>query len=277
MTGPTVRLSAADGTRLVYRDLGRPDGPALVLLHSLGADGAMWEPCLRSLGREHRLLVPDTRGHGASGPTTATGPEQWVDDLEAVLDDAAAEQVALVGVSLGGIQAVSFAAARPGRVRALVVADSFVALAPEVAAAKTRGLQDQCRAHPMSQVAEQYLADTFQDPHPPGAAAVRRAIAAMDPDSYAAAVAACFGVQVTDRLARVEAPTLVLWGDRDTKTPRALSEAIADGVDGAVLQVVPGAGHLSNIDNPDAFAAAVIAFSAETGARPARVRVEGGN
>jgi pimeloyl-ACP methyl ester carboxylesterase len=106
---------------------------------------------------------------------------------------------------------------------------------------------------------------------------VRRAIAAMDPDSYVAAVAACFGVQVTDRLSQVEAPTLVLWGDRDAKTPRALSEEIAEGIDGAVLQVLPDAGHLSNIDNPDAFAAAVIGFSAESGARPARVRAEGGN
>jgi 3-oxoadipate enol-lactonase len=106
---------------------------------------------------------------------------------------------------------------------------------------------------------------------------VRRSIAAMDPASYGAAVAACFSVQVTDRLAQVEAPTLVLWGDRDTKTPRTLSEVIADGIDGAVLRVVPDAGHLSNIDNPDAFAAAVIGFSAESGARPARVRVEGGN
>ena len=277
MTGPVVRLRATDGAGLAYRDLGRADGPALVLLHSLGADGAMWAPCLPALGRAHRLLVPDSRGHGASGPATDTGPDQWVDDLETVLDDAAADQVVLVGVSLGGIQALAFAAARPGRVRALVVADSFVALAPEVAESKTRSLQEQCRTHPMSQVAAQYLADTFQVPHPPGAAAVGRSIAAMDPDSYAAAVAACFGVQVTDRLARVEAPTLVLWGDRDTKTPRALSEEIADGVDGAVLRVVPDAGHLSNIDNPDVFAAAVIGFSAEAGARPARVRAEGGN
>ena len=276
MSDRTTRLSARDAAGLAYRETGSAAGPAMVLLHSLGGDGHMWDACTPALGRDHRLVIPDTRGHGASGPAATASVDQWVEDLEDVLDAAGAHQVLLVGVSLGGIQAIAFAAAHPDRVRGLVVADSFVALRPEVAEVKIRGLVDHSRQQPMHAVADQYIADTFQHPYPDGAAAVRRSIAAMDADSYAAAVQACFGVQIQDRLWQVEAPTLVLWGERDGKTPRHLSEQIADGIDGAVLEVIPAAGHLSNIDNPDAFAAAVTAFSAACGERPARLRVEEG-
>ncbi|MCU1605815.1 MAG: alpha/beta hydrolase [Modestobacter sp.] len=271
-----MRLSARDGAGLAYREDGRADGPAVVLLHSLGADGHMWDGCAPELGRDHRLVVPDSRGHGDSGPARSSSVDQWVEDLSDVLDAAGVGPVLLAGVSLGGIQAIAFAAAHPQRVRGLVVADSFAALPTDAAQSKIRGLVDHSRQEPMTAVADQYLADTFQRPYPAGAAAVRRSIAAMDAVSYAASVTACFGVQIQDRLSQVEAPTLVLWGDRDAKTPRHLSQQIADGIAGAVLEVVPDAGHLSNIDNPAAFAAAVTTFSAVCGARPARLRAEGG-
>jgi pimeloyl-ACP methyl ester carboxylesterase len=269
-------VPARDGLPLAYGDGGAADGPTLVLLHSLGADRAMWEPCADLLGHDHRLLIPDSRGHGASGDATAVSVDQWVDDLEDVLDNAGAGEVLLVGVSLGGIQALAFASAHPGRVLGLVVADSFAGLPQETAQTKIENLRNQALSQPMDAVADQYLADTFQQPYPAGAEAVRRSLAGMDPGSYVAAVEACFGVQIEDRLTRISSPALVLWGDRDAKTPRHLSERIVDGLHDARLAVIPDAGHLSNLDNPDAYATAVRAFSAACGARPVRVRAEGG-
>lgn len=276
MTHGMSTAQAADGAPLAFREAGPADRPALVLLHSLGADGHMWEACTAKLAADHRVVVPDSRGHGASGPSLTKSIDQWVDDLDRVLEAATATDVLLVGISMGGIQALAYAAAHPDRVRGLVVADSFAALAPDVAEAKIRGLSDQAREHPMSVVADEYVAATFQRPYPAGAHAVRRSIARLTPDSYVSAVEVCFSAQISGRLADIEAPTLVLWGERDVKTPRPLSEAIAAGVDRARFEVVPEAGHLSNIDNPDAFVTTVRGFSAECSAQPARVRVEGG-
>lgn len=270
-------LTADDGAVLTYEESGQPEGPVLVLLHSLGADRRMWDRCLPALAGEHRVLLPDSRGHGESGPARTASVDQWVDDLHDVLVEAGADDVVLVGVSMGGIQALAFAAAHPDSVRGVVVADSFAELAPEVAQARIADFREQCRQLPMNAVAEKYVADTFQSPYPAGAERVRDAIAGMTPESYVSAVEVCFSVQIRDRLAKVAAPTLVLWGDRDAKSPRHLSEAIADGVDGARLEVVPDAGHLSNIDNPHAFTETVLAFIAECGAQPARSRAEGGN
>src|SRR5438105_3539926 len=76
-------------------------------------------------------------------------------------------------------------------------------------------------------------------------------LAQMRVDAYEASAATCFGLRLAGRLKEISAPTLVLlWGDHDAKTPWPLSEAIASGILGATLAVLPGAGHLSNLDNP---------------------------
>ncbi len=263
MTASRHRTAAP---RLAFRELG--SGPdTVVLLHSLGADGRMWDAAARLLGRRYRLVVPDSRGHGRSPGGHGASVQAWVEDLEALLTDLAADRVSLVGVSLGGIQALAHAAAHPDRVTALVVADSFAALAPDVAEAKIATLAGAARDLPMPQVADRYVADTFTAPLPEGAEAVRSALGATDPDDYAAAAAACFGVRIEHLLHTITAPTLVLWGDRDTKTPRVLSETICRGIAGARLDTVPDAGHLSNVDNPEAFARLVGGFLGEVAAR----------
>ena len=263
MTGAPIRTVAASpgGPALAYADTG-PDGPdAVVLLHSLGTDHRMWADQIAALRDRHRVIVPDCRGHGGSAWAGPAGVDAWVADLDRVLDAAGTERAALAGVSLGGIQAIAYAAARPDRVRSVVIADSFAELPAEVAEAKIAGLAGQAETEGMAAVADSYVADTFTlDPPPAGAERVRAAIAGMDVSAYTASVRACFGARVGDRLAAVRAPALVLWGDADAKTPRALSERIAAGVPGAELREIPGAGHLSNLENPAAFTRAVADF-----------------
>ena len=262
MTDPLRTVPAtASAPRLAYADTG-PDRPdAVVLLHSLGTDHRMWRDQTAALRARHRVVAPDRRGHGASGWAAPVDVDAWVADLDRVLDAARVERAALAGVSLGGIEAIAYAAARPDRVTAAVIADSFAELPAEVAEAKIAGLAGQAEREGMTAVADAYVADTFtRRPPPDGAEAVRTAIAGMDVAAYAASVRACFGARVTGRLAAVRAPALVLWGDADEKTPRALSERIAAGIPGAGLREIPGAGHLSNLENPAAFTRAVEDF-----------------
>lgn len=249
--------------RLAYRWAGIAGGPVVVLLHSLGASGAAWEGVIEELGSAYSLLVQDLRGHGRSAPAGVADVAEWAADLERVLGHAGIrpeQRFALVGVSLGGIQAMAFAATRPERVSELVVADSFAALPPEVAAQRIATQVEQASLLPMPEVAQRYIAATFADRESRGATIIRDALAGMDPDSYAAAVRTCFGADVRHLLADITAPTLVLCGDRDDKTPLPLSESIVAGIAGSRLAIVPDAGHLAPLDNPVAFARLVAGF-----------------
>jgi 3-oxoadipate enol-lactonase len=262
-TGTLHRVPPAGAglPELAYREAGPRSSPALVLLHSLGTDGRLWEAQVTGLAGEYRLIVPDARGHGRSGWDGPIGIGAWADDLGRVLDHAEVPVAWLAGVSMGGVQAMAFAAEHSDRVSGLMIADSFAELDPATVAAKISALTGQAERLGMAGLADAYVAETITiDPPPPGAAAVRDAIASMPVEAYLAAVRTCFGARLGHRLADIAAPVLVLWGERDAKTPRPLSERIAAGIRGARLETIPGAGHLSNVENPAAFTAAVRRF-----------------
>jgi 3-oxoadipate enol-lactonase len=237
---------------LAYLDVGPRSRRAVVFLHSLGADHRMWSDQVAALAADRRVIVPDSRGHGASVGSGPASFHDWVGDLERIFEHAGTEQVALVGISMGGVQAMAYAADFPDRVSALVIADSFAELTPEIAQGKISGMVDRAHNEGMAEWARSYVAETFTT-RAQGADVIRDAIAGMDPATYAASVQACFGAQLAERLGGLRVPTLVLWGDRDRKTPRELSEHIATTIPAARLGVVPDAGHLSNLENPDAF------------------------
>jgi len=250
---------------LAYVDSGGQAGHAVVLLHSLGTDHRVWADCAVALAADHRVLVPDSRGHGESQWAAPLTVEEWVADLDRVLDHAAVRSAALVGVSLGGVQGIAYTAGHAERVTALVVADSFAELEPAVAQAKATGLADRARNDGMADLADFYVTSTFTvDPLPAAAETVRTAIASMSPDAYVASTETCFGARLGSALSRIDLPTLVMWGERDEKTPRALSEHIVRDVPGAAFAVVPRVGHLSNAENPEVFTGLVREFLAES-------------
>jgi 3-oxoadipate enol-lactonase len=246
---------------LHWREAGDRSGEAVVLLHSLGTDGRIWREQADALAPEHHVVMPDARGHGASEWAEPLTVNAWVEDLERVLDATEVERALVIGLSMGGVQALAYALEHADRVRGLVLADTFAELDAETAAAKVEQLAGTAERDGMAALADGYIAETFTRPVA-CEALVRDAIAGMRPDAYVASAGTCFGARLGDRLADVDAPTLVLWGDRDAKTPRALSEQLAGGIQGAELVEVPDAGHLSNLESPRAFTEAVAAFAA---------------
>ncbi|ANY06974.1 alpha/beta fold hydrolase [Pseudonocardia sp. HH130630-07] len=124
MSLPLARLGVpsflpVDDGRIAYRDVGPRSGPPVVLLHGGGLDGRMWGRQLAALADRHRVVVPDTRGHGAS--SGADRPFRPHDDLAALLDHLGTGPAALVGLSMGGRIAADTALARPDLVDRLVV------------------------------------------------------------------------------------------------------------------------------------------------------------
>jgi pimeloyl-ACP methyl ester carboxylesterase len=262
-TGSVRIPRSANHPELSYLDTGGTALAPVVLLHSIGTDRRIWEQQVAPLSAGYRLLLPDSRGHGRSGWTEgddlAVG--DWVDDLDSVLDDAGVGAVSVVGLSMGGVQALAYALARPERVRGLVLADTFAELDAETARTKVTSLVGQARAG-MAAFAGEYLRQTLTGDRVTARVrtALRDAISKVPVEAYVASARACFGVRLRARLGDVRPRTLVLWGALDSKTPRSLSDELAAGIPDARFEDIPEAGHLSPVENPSAFTDALTRF-----------------
>lgn len=221
----------------------------------------MWAAATGLLARHFSVVLIDSRGHGESESTGIIGPADWASDIGRVLDELNVRDATLVGVSMGGMQAIAFAGTFPARTAAIVVADSYIALPAEIAEKRISGQHELTQRLPMSEVAAEYVRATIIDPTSPAAQLVQSVIEKLTPDDYRAAVTSCFSADVSSYLPRVKARSLVLWGELDEKTPKPLSQAIVDGLPGGTLEIVPNAGHLSNMENPTAFADAILRFA----------------
>jgi 3-oxoadipate enol-lactonase len=247
-----------DGETIHYLKQG--DGPALALVHSLGSNATLWQPQIDAFQDRYTVIAVDNRGHGGSSAKGDVTVAAAARDLKAVLSHVGAASCRLVGVSSGGPIALTFATENPDMVRALVLADSY--------AAPPDGSKELCEATAeaiayvsMTEFGRQYAAETLlwstsldiQDE-------LAASIAAMDPKVYIKMMRSALLGDFTAAPPAVKAPTLILIGDGDSITPRASAEALAGGVANAKLEVVPDAGHLSCIDNPVAFNAALQRF-----------------
>ncbi|GAA4625025.1 hypothetical protein GCM10023196_027580 [Actinoallomurus vinaceus] len=228
----------------------------VLLLHSLGLDHTMWRSCAPYLAAERRLIAVNLPGHGRSPAGADTGA-----GLLALLDDVGAARAHVVGVSLGGNEALALAARAPERVRSVTASGSFAFLDETERAARLDATAARAAELGMAAFADTYIAGTL------GAEArekeghrLREVLAATPPEAYAAAARGCFATDLRPLLPAVSCPVLLLVGEHDTRTPRSSAEGIAAGLAHAEIQEIPGAGHLANVDEPQHFAAALRAF-----------------
>ncbi|WP_433185273.1 alpha/beta fold hydrolase [Actinoallomurus sp. CA-150999] len=228
----------------------------VLLLHSLGLDHTMWRSCAPYLAAERRLITVDLPSHGRSPADADTGA-----GLLALLDDAGAARAHVVGVSLGGNEALALAARAPERVRSVTASGSFAFLDETVRAARLDATVTRAAELGMSAFADAYIAGTLsaearqKDGH-----RLREVLAGTPPEAYAAAARRCFATDLRPLLPAVHCPVLLLVGEHDTRTPRSSAEGIAAGLAHAEIQEIPGAGHLANVDEPQHFATALRAF-----------------
>ena len=261
-----MRIQAA-GRDVAYDDTGG-GGVPLVLVHGFPMDRRIWAAQASALAGVARLIAPDLRGFGETpGAGAAATMDDYADDVLALLDALGLRTAVVGGVSMGGYVAMALHRRAPDRVRALVLVDTRGG--PD--SAEGRSARDamiaMAREKGAGAVAQQMIGRLVT----PGFDAQRRKaltdlMAAQSVDGIAAGLAA-----IRDRpdsrpgVARVAVPTLVVCGAEDVITPPAESEALHAAIPGSRLVLVPGAGHLPNMERPREFNKALRGFVAELG------------
>ena len=259
---PTVR---ANNISIAYSEQGNGDIP-LVLLHGFPLDKRMWEPQVQALSNEFRIITPDLRGQGES--QVPSGPyimEIIADDIKLLCDSLNLQQVVLGGFSMGGYVAFSFYRSYPERVSSLMLFDTRPQ--PDSQDAK-KGRLD------MAQLAEQEGAGVIAErliPRllSPDTVANRKDVVdkvnTMITQSDVKGIAANLrGMALrgdsSDLLPNINVPTLIVVGDQDAITPPEEARSMASIIPNATLVEISGAGHLSNMENPDEFNHAIHDF-----------------
>ena len=258
-------FAQVNGLRLAYGDRGREHETALLLVHGFPLDRRLWAAQVDPFANMTRVISPDLRGHGRSqvvpGPFTM---EQHADDLAALLDHLKVRQTVVAGLSMGGYVAFAFWRRYPKRVRGLILADTRAE--PDGAAAQAG--RDAAMVTVQQTGAAAYADEMLPRLLAPASQADVKIVGAarkmMAEQPVEGIVGALGGLR--DRadsrptLPTIAVPTLVIAGEADAITPPADAQAMAAAIPGARFVVIPKAGHLSPLEKPRAFNAAVRAF-----------------
>ena len=240
-------------------------GWPVVLLHAFPLHAGMWRPQLERVPEGWRFIAPDLRGCGrATLPSddTHVTMESYAADLWDLLDCLEVDEAALVGMSMGGYVALAMHRHSPARLTGLMLADTrSTADTQDQRALRTR-LREVLARGGTSALADQMLPNLLSN----GAAAtlvaeVRGLIQEGTPAGLdAALVAMTERPDSTADLPHVSCATMVVVGELDTVTPAADAEAMHGALPRSVLTVIPGAGHLSNLEQPGQFSRVLADF-----------------
>ena len=264
------RVDVGD-TTLALLEGGPADAPAVVLLHGYSADRVVWVRFARHLLRDHRVVVPELAGHGATGFTSGAGhsaPEQAA-RVASLLDRLGIDEAHVAGNSMGGFVAATLAVEHPGRVRSLLLSDAVGVASPEPSEAELL-IREGRNPFLLASVADFPAFYAMTMARPPFLPGFLRAAVAQDYVARREQLAEIFtdfhGVAtLDDRLHEVGVPTLVMWGEQDRLVHPSTARVWAQGVDGARTLSYPDLGHMPMLEAPARTATDYRAFLARVG------------
>ncbi len=248
-------------------------GALVVCLHGIGGNRSNWARQLETLGGRCRAVAWDARGYGESDDYE--GPLDFGDfaaDLLRLLDHLGAERGHLVGLSMGGRIALDFCERHPERVASLVLCDTFPGFDASFSA-EARDEFIRSRREPLLRGVSPRemapdVAKTLVSPStgPEITEQLVESMARLHVESYIKATEATTRYERVADLAAIATPTQVIVGADDRLTPPSISEQMAAALPDARLAVLEHAGHLSNLERPEAFDTVLVAFLEEVGA-----------
>lgn len=253
-----------NGITLAYDDQGQ--GLPVVFLHAFPFNRRMWQAQAAALGDRFRIITVDLRGHGESdAPLWHYTLETYADDVAALLDHLAVERAALVGLSMGGYLSFAFHRKYPRRVSGLVLADTRAEADKPQAAAWRFSLAQRAYREGAQAVFADMGPKLLSPAAYTGNPALVRQVEALILSAPVSGII-CDLMAMAERpdsvayLGRITCPTLVLAGAEDQLTSPEENRRIAEGVTGATFEILPEAGHMSNLERPEAFNRALGGF-----------------
>src|SRR5688572_10821002 len=250
------------GVRLNYVERGDPRGTPMVLLHGYTDSRRSYDRILPLLPASFRVLAVTHRGHGnSSKPDTGYAPSDFAADLAAFLDAMRIESAVIVGHSMGSTVAQRFAIDYPSRARALVLEGAFFP-SPHNEAVREFFQTVRVFSDPIDpKVAREFQQSTLTRPVPPEFFETIVSESLKVPARvWKAALEPYVTVDFSNRLNEISVPTLLIWGDRDGFTLRAEQDTLNRGIAGSRLTTYTGTGHCPHWEEPERFAADLIAF-----------------
>lgn len=249
----TVR---ARGVDVAYRRSGA--GPPLVLVHGAGEDGRIWRPQLDGLSDDLTVAAWDEPGAGRSSDLPAGfGLSDFADCLASVVDALGLGPAHVAGLSWGGTVVLELYRRHPDRVASLIMVDSYAGWKGSLPEAEVRGRVEGARrmlAAPPERF-DPTLPGLFAGDPPLRFVPLLEEIAAgVRPASMAAVLEIMARADLRDVLPAIAVPTLLVWGERDVRSPvETVARQFERAISRAELVVLPGAGHLCHLERPDEF------------------------
>lgn len=263
MAAIDVDTVSVSGRTIAYRCVG--DGPPLVLLHGGWSDSREWRPQLDGLSDEFTVIAWDAPGCGASADPPDPFPlADYADTVAGFIRALGVERPHLLGLSFGAGLAIEVYGRHPGLVRSLVLASAYAgwagSLPADVVADRVRrALADADR--PPQEWIGSYLSGFFAGPVPQESMdEVLAIMGGTRPAGTRPMVKAFAEADLRDVLEDISVPVLLLYGDMDVRAPLTVAEDLHSRVPHSELVVMPGVGHVCNIEAPVSFNAEVRRF-----------------
>lgn len=251
----------ANGAQVYYEISGTPGKPWLMLSNSLGTRLEMWDGQADALAGEYRILRYDSRGHGRSdAPTGAYDIDRLGRDALALLDALGVQRTRFCGLSMGGMVGMWLGVNAPERLERLVLCNTGTLLGPpELWTQRIETVTASGMAALTEAVIERWFTPEFRAAHPEKVTPVRQMLLDTPAAGYAGCCAAIRDMDQREAVKSIRIPSLVIGGTRDPATPASMAEELASSIPAAQLTLLKAA-HLSNIEQEQAFSAAVSTF-----------------
>jgi 3-oxoadipate enol-lactonase len=255
-----------DGIGMEYEVAGPRTGVPVVLIHGFPFNRHMWKPQVGELKQHHYVVTYDIRGFGESDAGDGQySVEYFVDDLISLLDHLRIPRAVAAGLSMGGYIALRAIERHPDRFRGLILADTRSE--PDTNEGKVKRAEQarSLKKEGMKKFADSFLPGVF-DPETPNkrpevVRMVRTMIESASPAAAAGTlIALAARTDTTPALYNINVPSLILVGRHDSITPPAAASAMKGKMREAELQIISGAGHLSNLENPEEFNRHILKF-----------------
>jgi pimeloyl-ACP methyl ester carboxylesterase len=257
-----VEVVWAKGLEIAYERVGV--GPPLVLVHGAAEDGRVWQPQLAALADEFTVVVWDEPGAGRSSDVPADfGLADYANCLAALIEAVALGPAHVAGLSWGGTVVQELYRRHPRLVATLILIDTYAgwkgSLPEEELRARVAGAREMLAA-PSGEF-DPTLPGLFAGEPPAEFVPLLAEIAAaVRPESLRTQVLVMAEADQRDLLPRIAVPTLLIWGELDARSPLSVARQFEHTIPDTQLVVIPGSGHVSNLDQPGPFNEAVREF-----------------